>query len=130
MQRKWSSVGDAVQTTHSEALENVKSINRELLVAAGANIPERAAHALNEAREFVLVAVRALQANHRTGRVPAEELPVAQFKAAAERAERKFDALFQPIRVLLALQNLSQMPSKLNGRRRRQCLGCPPQKTS
>ena len=124
MRRKWSFVGEAVQTAHSEALENVKSINRELLVAAGADIPAQAARLLNEARELVLIAVRALQSNTRASRVPVVELPVALFKAAAERAERKFDVLFRPILVRLAVPTPGPLPSKLNGRRKRQSLGC------
>jgi hypothetical protein len=124
MKRKSYSVGEAVQTAHSEALENIKSINRELLVAAGANIPAQAGQALNEARDLVLIAVHALQSNNRASRVPVEELPVALFKAAAELAERKFDVLFRPILVRLAVPKPGPLPSKLNGRRRRQSLGC------
>ena|ERR1039457_3528301 len=122
--RRWPSVGEASQTARSEALENIKSINRELLVAAGANISAQAADALNDARDLVLVAVRTLQANNRTNRVPVEELPVAQFNATAEQARRKWDLLFQPTLVQLDARNLESIPSKLNGRRRRQSVGC------
>jgi very-short-patch-repair endonuclease len=83
--------------TASELLQNLKSINRELLIAARADIPVEAAQALNDARDLPLVALRTVQPTNRTIHVPVDELPVTRFNAAAERSKKKWDLLFQSI---------------------------------
>ena len=105
MKKKLYTVSEALPALQTEAFENIKSINRALLVAAGGDIPEKAAVALDDARDLVLHALRCFQ-SEACGRPHVEELPVVRFKALAEQAQSKFDPLFESLRVLFALPEL------------------------
>ncbi len=104
-----------------EAFENLRQINRELLVASMAEIPEKAAGALQTARENVLSAIREIAQRQPTHASPPEEWPVKPFRARLEEAGRKFEPLFAALTRRHAPERL---PSKLNRRRNRRSYGC------
>jgi hypothetical protein len=113
--------GELLLAARAEAIENVRFINRQLLVAAGAEIPAQAGEALDAARELVLCALRALEPNDLQVQVPADELSVAEFKAVTQRKQNSFQALFP---LMAPGRRLQSLPSKLNGRRKRRDIGC------
>jgi hypothetical protein len=114
--------GEPLPARQAEAIDNIKSINRELLVAAGADIPDRAAAALDAARDFVLAALHhLLVAPDRC--LPVEEMPVRYFKALIEQEQSQFAPLFEPVRSP-CLPKSVPMPSKLNGQRKHRSIGC------
>jgi hypothetical protein len=114
--------GEPLPARQAEAVDNIKSINRELLVAAAADIPARAAAALDAARDLVLAALdQLLAAPDRLLLV--EDMPVRCRKALIEQAQSKFDLLFEPVRSS-CLPKSAPMPSKLNGRRKHRSTGC------
>jgi hypothetical protein len=69
-------------------LETLRQINRELLVAAGANVPDAVTAELDAARAHVLNAINALADPAR--QKSAEEIAPAEFKAKADDASRAF----------------------------------------
>jgi hypothetical protein len=108
---------------YSEAFENIRQINRDLLVASLADIEDEAALALESARKHVLVALALTRPKWSAANRRIEELPLSQFAALNMRAQHKFEPL------LLILERPGQsgdrvMPSKLNGRRNRRHYGC------
>ena len=114
--------GEPLPARQAEAVDNIKLINREFLVAAGADIPDRGAAALDAARDFVLAALHhLLVAPDRC--LPVEEMPVRYFRARIEQAQSKFDPLFEPVRPSFLLKS-APMPSKLNGQRKHRSIGC------
>jgi hypothetical protein len=114
--------GEPLPARQAEAVDNIKSINRELLVAAAADIPARAAAALDAARDLVLAALdQLLAAPDRLLLV--EDMPVRCRKALIEQAQSKFDLLFEPVRSS-CLPKSAPMPLKLNGRRKHRSTGC------
>lgn len=122
MRKNASPFGEPLSARQAEAVDNIKSINRELLVAAAADIPDRAATALDAARDFVLAALDHLfVAPDRC--LPVEEMSVRYFKARSEQAQSKFAPLFEPVRSS-CLPKSVPMPSKLNGQRKHRSIGC------
>ena len=114
--------GEPLPTRQAEAVDKIKSINRQLLVAAGAEIPDRAAAALDAARDFVLAALHHLLVVPDRC-LPVEEIPVQYFKALIEQEQSKFAPLFGPVRSSCLPKSVT-MPSKLNGQRKHPSIGC------
>lgn len=79
---------DLPGTDHSEqrdcasVLDSLRQLNRELLVAASANIPQTVADCIDQARDNVTRAIRLL--SQPGDKVPAEELPANEFRAMAQ----------------------------------------------
>ena len=115
--------GEEPRDPRAEAFENIQQINRELLVASLAEIPDEAAAALERAREYVLVAVALSRTNDSHPLRSPEELPVSEYKALRSVAERKFEPLFEVLR-FPEPRRCELMPSKLDGRRKRRHYGC------
>lgn len=107
-----------------EALNRIRSINRDLLIAAGADISDEASQALDIARQFVLSALAAAEfANGEPTSAAPERWPVPMFKAAAELVARKFELVLS-VSEGTRKARARPLPSKLNGRRNRQFIGC------
>lgn len=75
-------------------LEALREVNRELIICAGADIPQGISDALNAGRDQIARAIRLLAPIDTGGRVPIEERPVAEFKTAAEKSSAHFHDLF------------------------------------
>jgi hypothetical protein len=79
---------------HLEALESLRQINRELLVASMSDIPEFVEEKCDKARASIISVIRLL-APLEAGATPlVEELPVADFKSLIQQAAKKFAPLF------------------------------------
>jgi hypothetical protein len=114
--------GEPLPVRQAEAVDNIKLINRELLVAAAADIPDRAAAALDAARLLVLEALHHLLLEPDRYLV-VEEIPVHHFKALIDQAHSRFDLLFESACSACPPKSVP-MPSKLNGRRKYPSIGC------
>jgi hypothetical protein len=78
-------------------LEALREVNRELIICAGADIPEAVSDALNAGRDHIIRAVRLLTPIDPGRRVPIAEQSVAEFKRAAEEPSSRFRDLFSPL---------------------------------
>jgi hypothetical protein len=81
---------DRTRRDESEALEVLRSVNRELLVCAGANVLDAVEKECDLARDHVLNAIRILFPLTVGSTPPPEELSVAQFRQAAEKRAADF----------------------------------------
>jgi hypothetical protein len=75
-------------------LEALREVNRELIICAGADIPEVVSDVLNAGRDDITRAIRLLSPIDPGRHVPIEERSVAEFKTAAEKSSVHFDDLF------------------------------------
>jgi hypothetical protein len=123
MKMKLNSNGEVFRKADSELFENIQQINRDLLVAAGAELPGPAALALDQARSLALFALNTMRPEYFRSSRRAEELPISEFKALSIKRQKEFAAALNLLEEL-ATYELRSMPSKLNGRRRARCHGC------
>ena len=122
MRDKTFPFGEPSSSKQDEAVENIRSINRQLLVAAAADISEESACELDSARARVLAALHHFPKLRRDCRV--EEIPVHCFKARIEQSKAKFALLFAPIVRTRELEPAPRYGSKLNGRCKSARVGC------
>jgi hypothetical protein len=71
-------------------LEALREVNRELIICAGADIPEVVSDSLDAGRDHITRAIRLLTPIDPSKHVPIEERQVAEFKAAAEKCAARF----------------------------------------
>lgn len=116
--------GEKLLSRDSEAFENIRRLNRDLLVASFADMDDGVTSALTQAREHVLLALRrAMRSCNTPFPATVEELPVIEFKARVVEAQRQFEPLFDSLTSSRPVE-AGVMPSKLNGRRKKVHYGC------
>jgi hypothetical protein len=94
MRIKTSDTSNPFNRDHAEALESLRQINCELLVASMSDIPESVEEKCDKARDSIISAIRLL-APLEAGATPlVKELPVADFKSLIQQAATKFALLF------------------------------------
>jgi hypothetical protein len=94
MRIKRSDISNPFNRDQAEALESLRQINRELLVASMSDIPESVDEKCDKGRDSIIGAIRLL-APLEAGATPfVEELLVADFKSLIQQAAKKFAPLF------------------------------------
>lgn len=94
MKTNRSDTSNPFNRDQAEALESLRQINRELLVASMSDIPESVEEKCDKARDSIIRAIRLLAPLEAGATSLVEELPVADFKSLIQQAAEKFAPLF------------------------------------